>query len=70
MKPTTDYQQALLDEIKDIPEEALPNVLKIVKLFKESLLAQTRQGSLALQRELEGWSQLSDEALTAFEKNL
>jgi hypothetical protein len=35
--PTLSYQQALVDEIKDLPEEVLPNLLQIVHLFKESL---------------------------------
>ncbi len=52
-----------MDEVKDLPEEAFPNLLQIVRLFKESVLLQSRQAALALQVELTQWDQLSDEAL-------
>jgi hypothetical protein len=64
------YQQALIDEVKDLPEEAFPNLLQIVRLFKESMLLQSRQAALALQEEFAQWDQLSDEALVEFEKSL
>jgi hypothetical protein len=65
-----DYQQALIDEIRELPEEAFPNLLQIVRLFKESVLLQSRQAALSLQQEFAEWDQLSDEALTEFEKGL
>jgi hypothetical protein len=70
MSGLTSYQQALLDEVKELPEESLPNLLQIVHLFKESLLLQSRQAALALRAELAEWDRLSDEALTNFEKGL
>lgn len=68
-KPTA-YQQALLDEVKELPEEALPNLIQIVRLLKESILLQSRQAALALQEEFAEWDRLSDEALVNFEKDL
>jgi len=70
MNKTPNYQQALIDEIKELPEEAFPNLLQIVRLFKESVLLQSRQTALALQTEFAQWDRLSDEALVEFEKGL
>jgi len=70
MNETINYQQILMDEVKELPEEALPNLLQIVRLFKESVLLQSRQAALALQAELAQWDRLSDEALVEFEKGL
>ena len=70
MDKTIDYQQALMDEIKELPAEAFPNLLQIVRLFKESILFQSRQAALALQVEFAQWDRLSDEALIEFEKEL
>ena len=70
MDKVLDYHQALIDEIRELPEEAFPNLLQIVRLFKESLLSQSRQAALALQTEFTQWDRLSDEALVEFEKEL
>jgi hypothetical protein len=70
MNKAVQYQQILLDEVKELPEEAFPNLLQIVHLFKESVLVQSRQAALALQAELAQWDRLSDEALMEFEKGL
>jgi hypothetical protein len=70
MDKTIDYRQALIDEVKELPEEAFPNLLQIVRLFKESVLLQSRQAALALQVEFDQWDRLSDEALLEFEKGL
>jgi hypothetical protein len=65
-----DYRQALLDEVEDLPAETLPNLLQIVHLYKESVLAQGQKAVLDLQGEFEEWDRLSDEALLEFEKGL
>jgi hypothetical protein len=70
MGGTIDYRQALLDEVKELPEEVFPNLLQIVHLFKESIMQQKRQELLALQEEFAQWDQLSDEALLDFEKEI
>lgn len=67
---TTNYQQALMNEIAGLPQEAYPNLLEIVRLFKESVLVQSRQAALALQDEFDQWERLSDKALVEFEKAL
>jgi hypothetical protein len=59
-----------MDEVKESPEEAFPNLLQIIRLFKESVLLQSRQAALALQFEFDQWDRLSDEALAEFEKGL
>lgn len=64
------YQQALLEELRELPEASLPNLLQIVRLFKESLLIQSRQAALDLQLEFAQWDRLSDQALEEFEKEL
>lgn len=63
-------QQALLEEVRELPPEAFPNLLTIVRLFKESVLWQSRQTALMLNEEFSQWDQLSDEALIEFEKSL
>ena len=70
MSEQIDYRQALVDETKDLPEEVWPNLLQIVRLFKESVLQQSRQSTLELQTEFAQWDDLSDEALEQFEKEL
>ena len=70
MDKSTNYRQALLNEVQGLPEEAFPNLLEIVRLFKESMLVQSRQAAIALQEEFAQWDQLSDEALVDFEKDL
>lgn len=67
---SVNYHQALLNEVKELPDEVFPNLLQIVRLFKESILQQTHQAASALKEEFAQWDQLSDEALINFEKNL
>ncbi len=66
---TLQEQKKILEEIADLPEEAFPNLLQIIHLFKESVL-QTQKEMLALSNEFAGWDKLSDEALVEFEKGL
>ncbi|MGH7494572.1 MAG: hypothetical protein ACREOO_19540 [bacterium] len=67
---SSNHQQALIDEVQGLPEEAFPNLLQIVRLFKESILLQTRQSVSVLRQEFTEWDQLSDEALIEFEKSI
>jgi len=70
MMETVDYQQALLDEAKEVPRELLPSLIEIVRLYKQSILSyQTKQWK-DLQQEFKEWDMLSDEALLNFEKGL
>jgi hypothetical protein len=68
MMEPIDYKQALMEEARDLPEEVWPNLLQIVRLFKESVLRQSRQAALELQTEFAQWDHLSDEALEQFEE--
>ena len=70
MEITQNYQQELFNEISDLPEEALPNLIQIIRLFKESLLLQSKKNFQTLQAEFSQWDTLSDEALVDFEKGL
>jgi len=65
-----EFQEALLEEIEDLPAEAMPNLIQIVRLYKESILAQSQRAMAELQAEFEDWDRLSDEALIEFEKGL
>lgn len=62
-------EQRLLDEVKDLPEEVFPNLLQIVRLFKEGVL-RMQQESFQFKSELAEWDKLSDEALLRFEQGL
>jgi len=61
--------ERVLNEIKDLLEEQLSNLLKIIQLFKKSLHDQWKE-DFELQKELESWEVLSDEALLNFENSL
>ena len=66
----TNYQQELMDEVQGLPDEAIPNLLQIVRLFKESILVQRRHAAEGLRDEFAQWEALSDEALQEFETGL
>jgi hypothetical protein len=38
MEKTIDYQKIFSEELKGLPEEVLPNLLEIIRLFKNSVL--------------------------------
>ena len=70
MNASIDYKHTLLDEVKDIPQDLLPNLLQIIRLFKQSILSQRAKERDYLQQEFNEWDRLSDEALLNFEKDL
>ena len=37
------YQKKILDEVKDLPEEQMPNLLKIIRIFKDSIKKQKNE---------------------------
>ena len=63
------YQKKILDEVKDLPEEQMPNLLKIIRIFKRSLMKQNNEFE-ELKKEFKEWDKLSDEALDQFERKL
>ena len=69
MKKTLNYQEEILEEIKDLPQEQISNLLKIIRIFKDSIMKQ-RKEDLELEKELREWDRLSDEAFASFEGKL
>lgn len=69
MDEKTNYQQALIDEITELPEEILPKLLQIVRLFKESMFLQNEQAVLDLQVEFAQRDQMRNEAMIEIEKS-
>jgi len=63
------YQQKILDELKDLPEEQIPNLIKMIRIFKESLMKQ-KNAFEDLKKEFKEWDKLSDEALDNFERTI
>jgi len=61
------YQKKILDEVKDLPEEHMPNLLKIIRIFKDSIKKQKNEFE-DLKKEFKEWDKLSDEALDNFER--
>lgn len=70
MEKAIDYHQILIDELQGLPDEMFPNLLQIVRLFKDSILIQSRKVVMELQNEFSEWDRLSDEALLEFEKRI
>lgn len=46
------YEEQLIREIKDTPEEYLPNLLQIVRLFRESVTLKPAEASFR-----QGWKE-------------
>ena len=46
------YQEQVADEIKQIPEEYLPNLVQIVRIFRESVSLKPAQDSFR-----QGWKE-------------
>ena len=63
------YREDLLNEVKDLTEDQLSSLVKIIRIFKETLDKQ-RENDFALQKEWEEWDALSDEALNNYEAAL
>ncbi len=61
------YQKRILEEIKDLPEEQISNLLRIIRIFKNSIIQQ-RKEDLELKKEFREWDKLSDEAFVDFER--
>jgi len=63
------YTDEVLAEIEDLSEEQINNLVKIIRIFKESV-AKQRESDFELKKEFEEWDNLSDEAILKFESNL
>ncbi len=69
MEVSKKYQKEIINEIKDLSEEQIEYVLKIIKLIKESINRQ-KEYDFEMKSEFKEWDSLSDEALIDFESNL
>jgi len=69
MQASLKNKEEILNEIKDIPDEQIVNLVKIIRIFKESILRQ-REYDFDLKREFGEWDRLSDEAVLNFEGDL
>ncbi len=63
------YKEELLNEINDLSDYQIINLMKIIRIFKESIIQQ-KDRDFSLKKEFEGWDKLSDESLINFEKTL
>jgi hypothetical protein len=55
-------EDEIIKELQDIPDEQLPNLLNIIRIFKKSINMQ-KEVDFYLKKELNEWDILSDEAL-------
>ena len=69
MQISQKYKEEILNEVKDLSEEQIDNLMKIIHLFKESIIRQ-KEHDFDLKREFRDWDSLSDEALLNFEDAL
>jgi len=67
--PTSLNREDVLNEIKDLSDEQLANLIRIIRIFKESIIQQ-REYDFELKREFQEWDRLSDEAILNFESAL
>ncbi len=66
MQTSQKYRKELLNEIKDLSDEQIANLMKIIPIFKESINHQ-REDDFNLKKEFDEWDSISDEALIIFE---
>ncbi|MBI3813861.1 MAG: hypothetical protein HY279_05270 [Nitrospinae bacterium] len=69
MATSVKYKDEILNEFNDLSDEQATNLMKIMRLFKESIIRQ-REYDFDIKREFEEWDKLSDEAFLNFEDNL
>ncbi len=63
------YKEEVLNEIEGLSDEQIINLVKIIRIFKESIVRQ-REYDFDLKREFQEWDRLSDEAILNFESTL
>ena len=69
MPASSKYVDKILDEIKDLSDEQVVNLMKIIHLFKDAIIRQKKY-DLEVRAEVEAWDKLSDEALLNFESKI
>lgn len=69
MSTSPKYKDEVLSELEGLPDEQITNLIKIIRLFKESITRQ-KEYDLGLNTEFQEWDKLSDEAILDFERTL
>jgi hypothetical protein len=69
MPTSLKYKEEVLNEIEGLSDEQIVSLVKIIRIFKESIIRQ-REYDFDLKREFEEWDRLSDEAILNFESAL
>ena len=65
----TKYEKDVVKELRDMSDEQILNLLKIIRIFKQSIIMQKNE-DFYLKKEFDEWDTLSDEALQNFERSL
>ena len=63
------YEEEIIKELQNMPDEQILNLLNIIRIFKKSIIMQ-READFYLKKEFDEWETLSDDALNNFEANL
>ncbi|MDO9028039.1 MAG: hypothetical protein Q7U68_04170 [Candidatus Roizmanbacteria bacterium] len=63
------YEDEIIKELQNIPDEQILNLLNMIRIFKKSINMQ-READFYLKKEFDEWDILSDEALSNFEAKL
>ncbi len=63
------YEDEIIKELQNIPDEQILNLLNMIRIFKKSINMQ-READFYLKKEFNEWDILSDEALSNFEAKL
>ncbi len=69
MQTQIKYEEEIIKELQNIPDEQILNLLSMIRIFKKSINMQ-RETDFYLKKEFDEWDTLSDEALSNFEANL
>jgi hypothetical protein len=69
MQTQVKYEEEIIKELQNMPEEQMLNLLNLIRIFKRSIIMQ-RDADFYLKKEFDDWDTLSDEALNNFEATL
>lgn len=69
MRAQAKYEEEVIKELQNMPDEQILNVLSLIRIFKKSIITQ-RDADFSLKKEFDEWDVLSDEALNNFEAAL
>lgn len=69
MQTQVKYEEEIIKELQNMPDEQMLNLLSLIRIFKKSIITQ-RDADFSLKKEFDDWDTLSDEALNTFEAAL